>query len=239
MISKTVMRLNIHTLLRPITRNWRRRRFQLFLRLMRPKPSDILLDVGGYPDFWTSHPQPVRRIDCLNLHELSWNPKSAPTHAIRTLLGDGCSIQMPDKSYDMAFSNSVIEHVSTWERQKEFAAEMRRVAKNLWVQTPAYECWIEPHYMTPFVHYLPRSMRRAILRWGTLWGWIERPDGDKINAMMETIRLLRKSEFRELFPDCEIVTERLLWIFPKSYIAIRRAAEEATDSRSSPAVTSD
>lgn len=232
------MRLNIHTLLRPLTRNWRRRRFQLFLRLMRPKPSDILLDVGGYPDFWTSHPQPVQRIDSLNLHELSWNPKAAPTHAIRTLLGDGCAIQMPDKSYDIAFSNSVIEHVGTWERQKEFAAEIRRVAKNLWVQTPAYECPIEPHYMTPFVHYLPRSMRKSILRWGTLWGWIERPDGDKINAMMETIRLLRKSEFCELFPDCEIVTERLLWIIPKSYIAIRRAAEEATDSRSSPTVTS-
>jgi hypothetical protein len=34
-------------------------------------------------------------------------------------------------------------------------------------------------------------------------------------------RLLNKNEFESLFPDCDIVTEKLLFIFPKSYIAIR------------------
>jgi hypothetical protein len=42
--------------------------------------------------------------------------------------------------------------------------------------------------------------------------------------MVETTRLLRKSEMRQLFPDCELITERLFWIIPKSYIAIRRVA---------------
>jgi hypothetical protein len=55
-----------------------------------------------------------------------------------------------------------------------------------------------------------------------VWGWIERPNADQINSMVETTRLLRKSEMRQLFPDCEIVTERVFWIIPKSYIAIRR-----------------
>ena len=230
------MALNIHTILRPITKNWRRRRFLLFLSLMRPKPSDVLLDVGGYPDFWTAFPQPVQRIDSLNLHRLSWNPQDDPVHNIRTLIGDGCSIAAPDKCYDIGFSNSVIEHVGSWERQQQFASEIRRVAKALWVQTPAYECPIEPHYMTPFVHYLPRAFRKAILRWGTLWGWVERPDRDRINAMIDGLRLLRKSEVRALFPDCEIITERMLWVIPKSYIAIRRFAEEGEPPR---AVTSD
>lgn len=230
------MALNIHTLLRPLTKHWRRRRFLLFLSLMRPKPSDVLLDVGGYPDFWTAFPQPVERIDSLNLHRLSWNPQHAPAHNIRTLIGDGCSIPTPDKSYDIGFSNSVIEHVGSWECQQQFALEIRRVAKALWVQTPACECPIEPHYMTPFVHYLPRSIRRTILRWGTLWGWVERPNADQIHEMIESIRLLRKSEMRALFPDCEIVTERLLWVIPKSYIAIRRFAEVGEPPR---AVTSD
>jgi hypothetical protein len=129
---------------------------------------------------------------------------------------------MPDKSYDIGFSNSVVEHVGSWERQQQFASEIRRVAKALWVQTPAYECPIEPHYMTPFVHYLPHSFQKKILRWCTLWGWIECPTPEKINFMVETTRLLRKSEMRQLFPDCQIITERLLWIIPKSHIAIRR-----------------
>ncbi len=41
--------------------------------------------------------------------------------------------------------------------------------------------------------------------------------------MVESTRLLRKSEMRQLFPDCEILTERMLWVLPKSYIAFRRA----------------
>ena len=216
------MPLNIHTLLRPLTKNWRRRRFELFLKVMQPKRADILLDVGGYPDFWAAQPQPVERIDSLNLHRLSWDARPFPNHNIQTLIGDGCAMSMPDKSYDIGFSNSVIEHVCTWERQQEFAAEIRRVARDLWVQTPAYACPIEPHYMTPFVHYLPRPIQRVILRWGTVWGWVERPDAGKIKAMLETIRLLRKSEMRVLFPDCEIMTERMLWVIHKSYIAIRR-----------------
>ena len=129
---------------------------------------------------------------------------------------------MSDKSYDIGFSNSVIEHVGSWERQQQFASEIRRVARSLWVQTPAYECPIEPHYLTPFIHYFPRSFQKKILRWCTLWGWLEHPTREQIDSMVETTRLLCKSEMQQLFPDCEIITERMLWIIPKSYIAIRR-----------------
>jgi hypothetical protein len=216
------MPLNIHSIYNQIFKIWRRRRFKLFLRLTEPSALDTLLDVGGNPWFWTSQPQPVRRIDTLNVHEVPWDGKLFPNHNITTLTGDGCSLAMPDKSYDIGFSNSVIEHVGSWERQRQFASEIRRVAKALWVQVPAYECPFEPHYMTPFVHYLPHSFQKKILRWYTLWGWIECPTPEKINFMVETTRLLRKSEMRQLFPDCKIITERLLWIIPKSHIAIRR-----------------
>ena len=216
------MPFSIHSIYARIFKVWRKKRFKLFLQLVNPSTSDILLDVGGHPWFWTSQPQPVKRIDTLNVHEVPWDGKLFPNHHITTLIGNGCSLSMPDKSYDIGFSNSVIEHVGSWERQQQFALEIRRVAKALWVQTPAYECPIEPHYMTPFVHYLPRSFQKKALRWCTLWGWIECPTQEKIDFMVETTRLLRKSEMRQLFPDCQIITERLLWIIPKSHIAIRR-----------------
>jgi hypothetical protein len=217
------MPLNIHTIYQQVFKIWRRRRFELFRRVLRPKLSDLLLDVGGYPAFWVSHPPLVKQISSLNLHGVSWTPRDSPGHDIKILVGDGCSLALPDKSYDIGFSNSVIEHVGSWERQQQFASEIRRVAKSVWVQTPAYECPIEPHYMAPFIHYLPPSFQKRIARWGTLWGWIERPNASQINSMVETTRLLRKSEMRQLFPDCEIVTERLLWIIPKSYVVFRRA----------------
>jgi hypothetical protein len=220
----SAMPLNIHRVYGQIFKIWRRRRFEMFLRLMKPRLTDILLDVGGYPGFWISHPRIVKQIDSLNIDAVAWSPLDAPDHDIKTLVGDGCSLAMPDKSYDIGFSNSVIEHVGSWERQQQFASELRRVARALWVQTPAYECPFEPHYLTPFVHYLPRSLQKSIVRWGTVWGWIERPNADRINSMVDTTRLLRRSEVARLFPDCEIITERAFWVVPKSYIAIRPRA---------------
>ena len=215
---------SIHTVYRQIFKIWRKRRFALFIRLMSPRASDTLLDVGGYPAFWTSHAQPVKRIDTLNLHEVRWNNQHAPNHAIRTVVGDGCVLSFLTKSYDIGFSNSVIEHVGSWEQQQQFASEIRRVARNLWIQTPAFECPIEPHYLTPLVHYLPRTVQKKIVRWCTLWGWLERPSPAKIESVVETTRLLRKSEMRQLFPDCQIITERMLWVIPKSYVAVRHTA---------------
>ena len=201
---------------------WRRKRFDLFLHVIDPSSSDVLLDVGGLPYFWTSYPQPVVRIDTLNLHDVPWSHQDAPNHEIKTLVGDGCALSMASQTYDIGFSNSVIEHVGSWERQQHFASEIRRVAKALWVQTPAYECPIEPHYLTPFIHYFSPSLQKRLLRRWTVWGLLTHPNRKQIDFMVDTTRLLHKAEMQQLFPDCEIITERLLWVIPKSYIAIRR-----------------
>jgi hypothetical protein len=169
------MPFTIHSIYDQIFKIWRKKRFKLFIEYVKPSAGDILLDVGGYPGNWTSHPQLVRRIDTLNVHNVCLNTADFHHHRIKVLTGDGCSLTMLGQSYDIGFSNSVIEHVGSWERQQQFAAEIRRVTKALWVQTPAYECPIEPHYLTPFIHYFPRSFQKKILRWFTLWGLIQRP----------------------------------------------------------------
>ncbi|MES2571180.1 MAG: methyltransferase domain-containing protein [Verrucomicrobiota bacterium] len=165
----------IHAIYGLIFKVWRRKRFRLFVEVMAPAPDDLLLDVGGYPQFWMSNPQPVKRIDSLNIHPVEWDSAAHPDYQIRTVIGNGCALEMADKSYDIVFSNSVIEHVGSWEQQQAFAAEIRRVGKALWIQTPAYECPIEPHYLAPFVHYLPPSVQRRILRWCSPWGLITKP----------------------------------------------------------------
>lgn len=212
----------INSVYRQIFKVWRKKRFQWFIDVIKPEPSDVLLDVGGYPGFWTNQRQPVARIDSLNVHSVAWEPAQAPDHRIEILTGDGCNLPMADKCYDIGFSNSVIEHVGSWEDQKKFANEIRRVANKLWIQTPAYECPLEPHFLTPFVHYLSPNSRKRIARWFTVWGWLTRPSKERIDTMVETTRLLRKCEMMELFPDCEILTEPLLLGIPKSYVAVRR-----------------
>lgn len=217
------MALTIHSVYGVLFQVWRRNRFALFLQVMEPKSTDLLIDVGGRPGFWLGEPQTVARIDAVNPENKSWDPSTAPAHNIRLVVGDGCALDATDGSYDIAFSNSVIEHVGSWENQQKFAAEIRRVGRAIWVQTPAWECPIEPHYLSPLVHYLPRWLRRRVVGWATPWGWLQRPNRTEIDFMVDTTRLLKKKEMRELFPDCELITERMLWFVPKSYIAVRRA----------------
>jgi Methyltransferase domain len=146
-----------------------------------------------------------------------------PNHHFNPMIGNGCALSFPDQSYDIGFSNSVIEHVGSWENQQAFASEIRRVGKALWVQTPAKECPIEPHYIAPFVHWLPKGVQRRILRYFSPWGWIAKPTQEQIDEMVNTTRLITYSEMKGLFPDCEILVEKYLWIIPKSYIAVRKS----------------
>lgn len=200
---------------------WRPRRMKKFEELIRPQSGDIVLDVGGYPETWTSRPQLTKRIDCVNVFKVKWDSSSFPDHRIVTLIGDGCALDYSDGAYDILFSNSVIEHVGNWGRQCAFANEARRIGKKLWIQTPALECPVEPHYFALFVHWFPFEIRRRLLRWFTPWGWITKPTQEKIDSSIESTRLLTKKQMQTLFPDCIIKTERLLWFLPKSYIAYR------------------
>ncbi|MBX3741143.1 MAG: class I SAM-dependent methyltransferase [Akkermansiaceae bacterium] len=215
----------IHRVYGAIFKIWRVKRFRLFVSKIRPKKTDRVLDIGGYPNTWIAQPPVVHSIDSLNVHPVDWDPSQAPEHRINIVTGDGCALEMDDKSYDIAFSNSVIEHVGEWDRQVAFAKEVRRVGKALWIQTPAKECPVEPHYLALFVHWLPKSVQRRVLRHFTLWGWIARPSRTQIDEMVDTTRLLSKKEMKTLFPDCEIHTERLLGIIPKSYVAFRISGE--------------
>ena len=118
------------------------------------------------------------------------------------------------------FSNSVIEHVGTFARQKSFANESRRVGKALWIQTPARSFFIEPHFLTPFIHFFPQPVQSRLVRNFTLWGVLARPTREEAKQFLSEIRLLSKSEIELLFPDCDIVRERVVGL-TKSFIAVR------------------
>lgn len=220
------MPLNIYQICAPFMKRFRGRRFSVFKETLAPTVTDRVLDVGGYPGFWTQYEPVVKSIDCLNIHETAWNPSEAPRHGIRMMVGNGCDLAFPGAAYDILFSNSVIEHVGGWEDQQAFAREARRVGNALWIQTPAHEGPLEPHYVGLYIHHLPKNWQVRLIRWITFWGWTQRPTRQQIQQEVDSIRLLTRKEMETLFPDCEILTERLLGIFPKSYIAVRRKPAE-------------
>jgi SAM-dependent methyltransferase len=90
-----------------------------------------------------------------------------------------------DDEFELVYCSSVIEHVAP-ARREAFAAELRRVGRRWYVQTPAFSFPIEPHSLLPGAHWLPPRLRRGYWRLGAAAGW-------------EEISLLRRAELERLF----------------------------------------
>jgi 2-polyprenyl-3-methyl-5-hydroxy-6-metoxy-1,4-benzoquinol methylase len=134
-------------------------------------------------------------------------------------------MQFQDQQFDIVFSNSVIEHLGTYQQQEKFAKEVRRVGRDLWIQTPAKCFFFEPHLLTPFIHWLPKQMQISLARYFTVWGWITKPSKQTAVEYVDELRLLNETEMRDLFQDCEIVKEKIFGL-TKSYIAVRRTTNQ-------------
>ena len=111
-----------------------------------------------------------------------------------------------DAEFDLAYSSSLVEHLPHAARPA-FAAELRRVARGWYVQTPAFSFPIEPHALLPFAHWLPPRLRRAYWRVGVAGGW-------------ERIDLLRRGELEALLPGGKVHVERFLGL-AKSWISVK------------------
>jgi SAM-dependent methyltransferase len=90
-----------------------------------------------------------------------------------------------EDEFDLVYCSSVIEHVPP-ARRSAFAAEVRRVGRGWFVQSPAFSFPVEPHALLPFAHWLPPRLRRRYWRVGAAGQW-------------EEIALLRRGEIERLF----------------------------------------
>lgn len=140
--------------------------------------------------------------------------------------------QLPfaDKTFDIVFCSSVIEHATVpkpqvWQltdgrrfrraaRRQQWclAREIRRVGRGYFVQTPDRSFPIESHTWLPLVGYLPRPLLVPLIGIANrLWIKTTEPDW----------HLLGVREMARLFPDAEIRREGCLGM-SKSLMAIRR-----------------
>lgn len=219
--------MNIHSLYRHWQPIFRARRWALFLELFKPTAETRILDVGGNPRDWMDGVPIEVRVTILNIGR--WPTEWQIPDRFTEVIGDGRALPYSDREFEIAYSSSVIEHLNRWEDQQRFAREIRRVGRSVYVQTPNRWFPVEPHFGALFVHWLPMSVRRVLMPWVSVRGWLPSADGVDDLALMEEVRLLSFREMRALFPDCEIYRERWLGL-TKSFIAIRRpsAIEEKT-----------
>ena len=192
-------------------RRWREKRYQRFMDLCDVRPDETILDVGAGAGGALERFNRVNPIVALDLTTASTGWLDAPNVTVEA--GDGTRLRYGAGEFPVVFSSSTIEHVPA-ELQRAFAAEIARVGRRYFVQTPNRYFPIEPHYQFPFFQFLPERIQRALNRRFTL-GWRER-------GHWEPVRLLSARQLQRLFPDAEIHRERVFGL-TKSLMAVRRS----------------
>jgi predicted SAM-dependent methyltransferase len=211
------MKLTFKSLCDHVFIYFRRRRMKRFLSLFCPSSEVCILDIGGTAQTWTHESKGCAPFSITLINVRSHGQIEDSRFAV--VEGNATAMPFPDNAFDIAFSNSVIEHVGSWEQQQAFAREARRVARKLWIQTPARSFPLEAHLLAPYIQYLPKHVQHRIVRW-TPRGLLQ---PDVVHEIVDEVRLLTYGEVKRLFPDCLILRERVLG-FTKSYVAVRGAS---------------
>jgi len=150
----------------------RERKLRLFHELLQPGPETTVVDVGvtdapfgaGSTDnfFEALYPWP-ERITAVGVTELDVFRAAFPR--VRGVRADGRDLPFADGTFDLGFSNAVVEHVAGGRaEQRRFVHELCRVAGRVFVTTPNRFFPLEVHTLVPFAHWLPEGARDRILR---------------------------------------------------------------------------
>jgi hypothetical protein len=146
-----------------------------FLRCCRPNPEHTILDVGvsdvvndGANMLERKYPFP-QQITAAGLGAADDFRATFPAVAYRRIEANR-PLPFADKSFDIATSNAVLEHVGSRVNQAFFVAELLRVARNVFISVPHRFFPVEHHTAIPFLHFWDASFQVACRRLGkTEW----------------------------------------------------------------------
>lgn len=174
-----------------------------------------ILDLGGSESFWIESNIDINPENITILNISNYQKEYSKLPGIKKLTYDGNKIPFEDKSYDLVICNSVIEHVKKNQRII-FSKEIMRVGKKFFLQTPCFYFPIEPHFVLPLIHWLPKKVGYYFI-YISPWKILGKPDKETINEYFFNTNLLKEDELVDLFKNAKIYKEKFLGL-TKSYI---------------------
>lgn len=198
----------------------RQKMFESVMGMAFPTAETTVLDVGVTSDrridsnfFEKLYPYP-HKITAVGLEDASFLEQDYP--GLKFVKADGLSLPFPDNSFDLVVSFAVVEHVGDRDRQRAFVRELCRVGRTCCITTPNRWYPVEFHTVLPFIHWLPPSWFRAILRL----------IGQDFFSREENLNLLSSKELIAMFPsNCKIAQahHKLLGIISNLVFYVQRA----------------
>ena len=211
-----------HKFIHPVTSHFRQKRGKYLQSKFPDMAMWRICDLGGSRHFWEKlaiENLSTSKIIIYNISDgdtQSIQPVYGNLDEIKVVIYDGKSIPACDAEFDLLVCNSVLEHVPPDQRTK-LVAEMKRVAKHIFIQTPAYLFPVEPHFIMPFVHWLPRNIGYWFIHVSP-WRLLSRPAPETIASYWWNTRLLSFGEIESLFPAETIYCEKVFGITKSYYV---------------------
>lgn len=192
-----------------------------FLRKFLLRNGKNILDLGGTADYWHRVGLDFLKDNDFTVTIVNIEATEFGEGPFRCLVGNACNIDLPNNSFDIVHSNSVIEHVGGRSQVLAFANEVRRLAPAYYIQTPNWSFPVDPHFWkVPFFHWMPRSVRSELLYRLPIASAGRAPDRQVARQVVEETRLLSGKQMRRLFPDGHLRREKFLGL-TKSWIVTR------------------
>lgn len=220
--------MGLNTLFNRLSLRSRRIKMELLQRYLPLQGTERVLDIGSQVD--TQSRQLLERfpdqsrITAVNLFPEHLESIRAAYPGIHTVQADARSLPFPDKSFDLVYSNAVIEHVGDLADQQRMAEEVRRVGKRWFLTTPNRWYPFEFHARLPLVSWLPARLMHKTTR---LWSYNHVHGRYQPGNDLSDVQLLTARQLRALFPDSLIVKPRVTF-WPETLVVIGPLAADGT-----------
>lgn len=210
----------IHYLLSNLSLYVRRKQYNLFYKLLKPKKADKIGDVGvssleeltDTNFFEKSYPYPDR-LTAISIDDpLDFNKKYPKINYQQIVTGK--PLPYINNNFDIIVSWATLEHVGNRQKQQFFLGEMFRIGKKIFITTPYRGCPYEPHSGLFFVHWLPRKWFEIICHHLKKEFW----------ASEENLRSMWVKELKEILPESnktKIIIYKTFGIIPSHLIIVK------------------
>jgi hypothetical protein len=190
-----------------------------------------ILDEGGNLSFWEI--LDYTQLGEIHITLLNLFPQDTLPPNFCSQVGDARSMQnYASDDFDVVLSNSVIGHVGCFQDQESMAAEIRRIGKRYFVQTPNHYFPVDWRTLLPFFHFLPLKVRACLLHLLPIASFGRFKSYSSALEWASVVRNLTHRELQTLFPEATIVREKVLG-FTKSFMVFHGfdASSVPTDGR--------